>query len=86
MFPAGLPLSELERRLEERLRTDYYLAAVAVAIDSRGRTSVPVASDRLASGDTLYVVARPDRFRKLEAAASQRPSTKGRDGGRWMWM
>ncbi|WP_128476466.1 potassium channel family protein [Halorussus pelagicus] len=42
-FPADLPLSELERRLEDRLRTDYDLAAVAVALDSRGQATVSAA-------------------------------------------
>ncbi|WP_276279314.1 potassium channel family protein [Halorussus caseinilyticus] len=42
-LPADLPLSELERRLEERLRTDYDLEAVTVGIDSRGRATVSAA-------------------------------------------
>jgi len=36
-FPADLPLSALETRLETRLRTEYELAAVAVSIDRRVR-------------------------------------------------
>ncbi|WP_158055718.1 potassium channel family protein [Halorussus halophilus] len=42
-FPADLPLSELAARLEERLRTDYDLAEVAVDIDERGRATVSAA-------------------------------------------
>ena len=42
-FPADLRLSELERRLERRLRTDYGLSKVAVAVDGRGRASIAAA-------------------------------------------
>ncbi|UPW01180.1 TrkA C-terminal domain-containing protein [Halorussus gelatinilyticus] len=42
-LPADLPLSELETRLSDRLRTDYDLAAVTVSIDSRGRATVNAA-------------------------------------------
>ena len=42
-LPADLPLSELERRLEDRLRTRYDLEAVAVAVDSRGRATITAA-------------------------------------------
>ncbi|THE66227.1 potassium transporter TrkA [Salinadaptatus halalkaliphilus] len=42
-LPADLPLSELETRLEERLRTDYGLADVAVTIDDRGRATIEAA-------------------------------------------
>ncbi|UPV75102.1 TrkA C-terminal domain-containing protein [Halorussus limi] len=42
-FPADLPLSELETRLADRLRTDYDLAEVTVGIDSRGRATVSAA-------------------------------------------
>ncbi|WP_276298919.1 potassium channel family protein [Halorussus lipolyticus] len=42
-FPADLPLSELELRLEERLRTDYDLAAVSATIDAKGRATVSAA-------------------------------------------
>ncbi|WP_306056151.1 potassium transporter TrkA [Natronococcus wangiae] len=42
-LPADLPLSELERRLEERLRTEHDLADVAVSIDERGRASITAA-------------------------------------------
>ena len=41
--PADLPLSELERRLERRLRTDYGLSKVDVAVDGRGRASITAA-------------------------------------------
>jgi hypothetical protein len=39
-FPADLPLSELERRLGERLQTEYELTDVTVSIDTRGRATV----------------------------------------------
>jgi hypothetical protein len=42
-LPADLPLSELEARLEERLRTDHDLADVDVAIDERGRATITAA-------------------------------------------
>jgi len=42
-FPADLPLSELERRLEDRLRTDHELAEVTASIDERGRATVSAA-------------------------------------------
>ncbi|ELZ11275.1 hypothetical protein C478_12720 [Natrinema thermotolerans DSM 11552] len=42
-LPADLPLSELEARLEERLRTDHDLADVAVAIDERARATITAA-------------------------------------------
>lgn len=42
-FPGDLPLSELEARLAERLRTEFDLAEVSVRVDSRGRASVSAA-------------------------------------------
>lgn len=42
-FPGDLPLSELEARLAERLRTEFDLAEVSVQVDSRGRASVSAA-------------------------------------------
>ncbi|SER55552.1 potassium transporter TrkA [Natrinema salaciae] len=42
-LPADIPLSELESRLEERLRTDHDLADVDVAIDQRGRATIVAA-------------------------------------------
>jgi hypothetical protein len=42
-FPADLPLSELETRLAERLRTDHDLAEVVVSIDERGQATVAAA-------------------------------------------
>jgi hypothetical protein len=42
-FPADLPLSELEARLADRLRTTHDLAAVRVAIDADGRATVAAA-------------------------------------------
>ncbi|RZH69342.1 potassium transporter TrkA [Natrinema altunense] len=42
-LPADLPLSELEARLEERLRTDHDLADIDVAIDERARATITAA-------------------------------------------
>ena len=42
-LPADLPLSELEVRLEDRLRTDHDLADVSVSIDERGRATIAAA-------------------------------------------
>ncbi|WP_135828908.1 potassium channel family protein [Halorussus halobius] len=42
-FPADLPLSELERRLEDRLRTEHDLAEATASIDDRGRATVSAA-------------------------------------------
>lgn len=42
-LPADLPLSELESRLAERLRTEFDLMEVTVEIDERGRATVAAA-------------------------------------------
>ena len=42
-FPADLRVSELEERFAERLRTEFDLGDVAVAIDEQGRASVSAA-------------------------------------------
>ncbi len=42
-LPADIPLSELESRLEERLRTDHDLADVEVTIDEQGRATIAAA-------------------------------------------
>lgn len=42
-FPADLPIAELERRLEDRLRTDLDLADASVTIDERGRAAIRAA-------------------------------------------
>ncbi|GAB3665612.1 hypothetical protein [Halopiger thermotolerans] len=42
-FPADLQLSELERRLEQRLRTIHGLSAIDVAVDGRGRATITAA-------------------------------------------
>jgi hypothetical protein len=42
-FPADLPLSELERRLEERLTADYELVEVSAKVDDRGRAEIAAA-------------------------------------------
>ncbi|PGF17072.1 hypothetical protein CP556_13735 [Natrinema sp. CBA1119] len=63
-FPADLPLSALEMRLETRLRTEYELAAVAVSIDGRARATVAAAPE---SGDTATAV--PDGWRAVSISA-----------------
>jgi hypothetical protein len=42
-LPADLPISELEARLAERLRTEFDLSEVTVRIDERGRATVSAA-------------------------------------------
>jgi hypothetical protein len=42
-FPADLPISDLEARLEERLTTDYDLAEASATIDRRGLAQVAAA-------------------------------------------
>ncbi|WP_254522334.1 potassium transporter TrkA [Natrinema caseinilyticum] len=42
-LPADLPISELESRLEERLRTDHDLADVDIAISERARATIAAA-------------------------------------------
>jgi hypothetical protein len=42
-FPADLPLSELETRLSERLRTEYDLTDVAVDVSDRGQARIAAA-------------------------------------------
>lgn len=42
-LPADLPISELESRLEERLRTDHDLADVDITISERARASIAAA-------------------------------------------
>ncbi|SDQ15244.1 potassium channel family protein [Halopelagius longus] len=55
-FPADLPLDELETRFADRLRTEFDLADVSVALDERARATVAAAppmsglSKRLATG------------------------------------
>ncbi|WP_248515444.1 potassium channel family protein [Salinarchaeum laminariae] len=62
-LPADLPISELETRLEDRLRTDYDLADVTVSMDDRGQASIAAAppmgglSRRVPSGHRAVSVA-----------------------------
>jgi hypothetical protein len=42
-FPADLPLTELEGRVADRLRTEHDLSAVSVALDERARATVAAA-------------------------------------------
>nr|WP_324603262.1 TrkA C-terminal domain-containing protein [Halarchaeum acidiphilum] len=61
-FPADLPLSELERRFEERLRAEFDVADADVHIDERARATVTVApplsgvSKRVARGERAVSV------------------------------
>jgi hypothetical protein len=61
-FPADVPLSELERRFADRLKTDLDLADVSVRIDERGRATVVAApplsgiSKRVPSGQRAVSV------------------------------
>jgi hypothetical protein len=56
-FPADVPLSELETRVADRLRTDHDLSAVSVRMDERARAEVAAApplgalSKRVPSGE-----------------------------------
>ncbi|MFU8866680.1 potassium transporter TrkA [Natronococcus sp.] len=63
-LPADLPLSELEVRLEERLRTEHDLADVAVSLDERARASITAAPP--AGGLSRRV---PDGQRAVSVAA-----------------
>ncbi|MFC4541107.1 hypothetical protein ACFO5R_04080 [Halosolutus amylolyticus] len=63
-FPADLPLSELETRLEDRLRTTYDLEAVSVSVDGRGRATITAAPP--ASGVAKEV---PDGWRAVSIRA-----------------
>lgn len=62
-FPADLPLSELERRFEERLRSEFDVAEVDVRVDERARATVTVApplsgvSKRVSQGRRAVSVA-----------------------------
>lgn len=42
-FPGDLPLSEVERRLEHRLRTEFDLVDVTATVDGRGRATLAAA-------------------------------------------
>ncbi|GGM56402.1 K+/H+ antiporter YhaU regulatory subunit KhtT [Halarchaeum rubridurum] len=61
-FPADLPLAELERRFEERLRAEFDVADADVRIDERARATVVVApplsgvSKRVPRGDRAVSV------------------------------
>ncbi|WP_224448924.1 potassium channel family protein [Haloprofundus salilacus] len=61
-FPADVPLSELETRLTERLRTDFDLAEVTVTLDEQARATLSAAppvgglSKRLSPGQRAVSV------------------------------
>ncbi|MBZ6493613.1 hypothetical protein [Natrinema longum] len=57
-LPADLQLSELERRLERRLRTEYGLSLVDVSIDGRGRATVAAAPPAKGVATTLSAGTR----------------------------
>lgn len=63
-FPGDLPLSELESRLTERLRTDYDLADVSVSVDEGGRATIAAAPP---SGGLSRRV--PSNYRAVSIAA-----------------
>lgn len=42
-FPSDLPIAELESRLEEKLKQDYYVEDTIVHIDSKGRATISAA-------------------------------------------
>ncbi|MEY7850972.1 hypothetical protein AB7C87_17430 [Natrarchaeobius sp. A-rgal3] len=52
-LPADLQLSELERRLEQRLQTEHGLALVEVSIDGRGRATIAAAPPAKGVATTL---------------------------------
>ena len=62
-LPADIPLSELELRLEERLRTDHDLADIDVTIDEQARATITAAppsgglSRRVPEGQRAVTVA-----------------------------
>ncbi|AQL42159.1 hypothetical protein BV210_05285 [Halorientalis sp. IM1011] len=63
-LPADLPLPELERRLEDQLRTDHGLGEVSVSIDGRGRATITAAPP------TAGVASRvPEGWRAVTVAA-----------------
>ncbi|MWV38720.1 hypothetical protein [Natrialba sp. INN-245] len=52
-LPADLPRSELERRLETRLRTSYDLSAVSVSVDGRARATIAAAPPTSVTGSRI---------------------------------
>lgn len=64
-LPADLPPSELETRLERRLRTEYDLAAASVSIDGRGLATVAAApsegglAERIPDGARAVSITAP---------------------------
>ncbi|WP_049925476.1 hypothetical protein [Halopiger goleimassiliensis] len=52
-FPADLQLAELERRLEQRLESEYGLSMVEVSIDGRGRATIAAAPPAKGVATTL---------------------------------
>ncbi|WP_436346641.1 hypothetical protein [Natronorubrum sp. FCH18a] len=63
-LPADCPLSELETRLEDRLRTSYDLEAISVSVDGRGRATIAAAPP--ANGVAKQV---PDGWRAVSIRA-----------------
>lgn len=80
-LPADLPLGELAGRLEARLRTEYRLAAVSVAIDSQGRASITAAPPRTGVGDSVPVGSRAVTLTALCPAGLARGDTVLVDAG-----
>jgi hypothetical protein len=63
-LPADLPVGELERRLEQRVRSGYDVEAVSVDIDRRGRATIAAAPP---TGRPGYDV--PEGYRAVTLAA-----------------
>jgi hypothetical protein len=63
-LPADLPLPELERRLEDQLRTDHDLGEVSVSIDGRGRATITAAPPTAGVASQV-----PDGWRAVSVAA-----------------
>jgi hypothetical protein len=82
-FPADLPLSELETRFAERLKTEFGLADVGVTIDETAQATVTAAppagglSKARSEGEAggVGAGARSDRARPLATSSGSSPPT-----------
>ena len=57
------------------------VAVVAIEAVDGDIVAIPTRNREIGAGETLYVIARPDRMRKLEAAAVATPAGSGTDAG-----
>ncbi|MFT8046912.1 hypothetical protein ACMYMB_23230, partial [Salmonella enterica subsp. enterica serovar Enteritidis] len=57
------------------------VAVVAIEAVDGDVAAIPTRDREIGAGETLYVIARPDRMRKLEAAAVAAPAGSGTDAG-----